>query len=225
MPTKALCGFTIDSLNEILSKIFLFYAIMGTGENSDVKMFTVLLMHGASWKWPSGYLKRLPFLFPTLLFHITTNWKMFHLLRSYISTLWIEFRAFIFHLQLSELQTAVHASPTAGGNFPQQGSSYTTGKRAAGIRGLAAASIPSSHVTKNNLPMELRRWSQNEALPPSHPHSPIHPLTPIYSPHPQRQPWTHTKGFQSTQPKPQTAAQPKARAQCPHIHTLYTSAC
>lgn len=37
MPTKALCGFAIDSPNEILSKIFLFYAIMGTGENSDVK--------------------------------------------------------------------------------------------------------------------------------------------------------------------------------------------
>lgn len=40
MPTKALCGFAIDSLNEILSKIFLFYAIMGTGENCDVKIFT-----------------------------------------------------------------------------------------------------------------------------------------------------------------------------------------
>lgn len=44
MPTKALCGFAIDSLNEILSKIFLFYAIMGTRENSDVKIFTAQLM-------------------------------------------------------------------------------------------------------------------------------------------------------------------------------------
>ena len=98
MPAKVLCGFAIDSLNEILSKIFLFYAIMGTGENSDVKVFTAWLMHSASWKWPSGYLKRLPFLFPTILFHITSNWKMFHLLQSYILTLWIEFRTFIFNL-------------------------------------------------------------------------------------------------------------------------------
>lgn len=73
MPTKALCGFPIDSVNEILSKIFLFYAIMDTGENSEVKIFTALLMHSAWWKWPLGYLKRLPFLFPTILFHVTSN--------------------------------------------------------------------------------------------------------------------------------------------------------
>lgn len=73
MPTKARCGFAIDSLNEILSKIFLFYAIMGTGEKSDAKMFTAQSLHSACWKWPSGYLKRFPFLFPTLLFHVTSN--------------------------------------------------------------------------------------------------------------------------------------------------------
>lgn len=31
----ALCGFTIDSLNEILSKIFLFYAIMDMRETQS----------------------------------------------------------------------------------------------------------------------------------------------------------------------------------------------
>lgn len=35
MPAKALCGFAIDSLNEILSKIFLFYAIMDTRETQS----------------------------------------------------------------------------------------------------------------------------------------------------------------------------------------------
>lgn len=39
MPAKALCGFAIDSLNEILSKIFLFYAIMDTKGGTQSSFF------------------------------------------------------------------------------------------------------------------------------------------------------------------------------------------
>ena len=59
MPQEASCGLPIDSQNEILSKIFLFYAIKDTGGSSRVKNFPARLMHRVSWKRPQGCLKKI----------------------------------------------------------------------------------------------------------------------------------------------------------------------
>lgn len=66
--------------------------------------------------------------------------------------------------------------------------------------------------------MKLGRWSQNEALPPSHPHTPIHPFTPIYSPQPQSHELTPRAS--STQPKPPAAAQPHV-CNAAHSHPVH----
>lgn len=74
MPREAWCGLPIESQNEILSKIFLFYAIKDAGGRSQVKSLPAGLMHGVSWKWPQGCPKKIVICnFPLFSFPVTSN--------------------------------------------------------------------------------------------------------------------------------------------------------
>lgn len=82
MPRKAWGGLPIDSQNEILSKIFLFYAIKDTGGSSGVRNLPARLMHRVSWKWPQGCLKEIVICdFPLFCFPLPVIEKLFSSLR------------------------------------------------------------------------------------------------------------------------------------------------